>query len=174
MSNNSRPLFLSRTCSLESRRGDLECLRLRSRLRSRGLSSSCGGRALDFTGLRSLALVFLSLSGRRDAGERDLLACATPRSTLPLSLRSSPWLQLSFIASTCRRGECCVKGIAKCKVKSRLLEFSSFRTSEHHNLTAQIESRRFLKNHNAIKTRVDDFDGKSEGRYQRQEDLPSR
>jgi hypothetical protein len=33
----------------------------------------------------------------------------TPRSTLPRSLRSSPWLQLSFIA-TYWVGECCGGG----------------------------------------------------------------
>ncbi len=112
VSSNSRPLFLSRTSSLESLRGDRDCLRLRSWLRARGLSLSCCDRGLDLTGLRSLALGSLSLSGRRDAGDRDLLGRVTPRSTLPRSLRSSPWLQLSFIA-TYRAGECCVKkGIA--------------------------------------------------------------
>jgi len=108
VSSNSLPLFLSRTSSLESRKGDRESLLLRSRLRSRGLSPSCRDRGLDLVGLRSLALGSLSLSGRREAGDRDLLGRVTPRSTLPLSLRSSPWLQLSFIA-TYRAGECCVE-----------------------------------------------------------------
>jgi len=112
VSNNSRPLFLSRTSSLEPRKGDRDCLRLRSWLRSRDLSPPCCDRGLDLTGLRSLALGSLSLSRRRGAGDRDLLGRVTPRSTLPRSLRSSPWLQLSFIA-TYRAGECCVKeGIA--------------------------------------------------------------
>lgn len=93
VSSNSRPLFLSRTCSLslESRKGDL---RLRSLLRSRGLSALCS------LGLRSLALG--SLLSRGAAGDRDLLGCVTPRPTLPLSLRSSPLLQLLSFISTYR------------------------------------------------------------------------
>jgi hypothetical protein len=110
VSSSSLPLFLSRTSSLESLKGDRDCLRLRSRLRSRGLSPPCCVRGLDLIGLRSLALGSLSLSRRREAGDLDLLGRVTPRSTLPRSLRSSPWLQLSFIA-TYRAGECCVKEV---------------------------------------------------------------
>jgi len=54
----------------------------------------------DLPDVRSLPLASLSLSGRRVAGDRDRLGRVTPRSTsLPRSLRSSPWPQLSFIAT---------------------------------------------------------------------------
>lgn len=60
--------------------------------------------------LRSLVLGVLSASGRRDVGDLDLLdrLSITLRSTLPLSLRSSPGLQLSFISSAIasRAGGC--------------------------------------------------------------------
>jgi hypothetical protein len=105
-SSNSLPLFRSLTSSLESLveslLGDRDLL-LRAGLCSRGaLSLSDMGR--DLPAARSLPLASLSLSrslsGRRVVGDRDRLGRVTPRSTtLPRSLRSSPWPQLSFIAT---------------------------------------------------------------------------
>lgn len=106
VSNSSLPLLRSLTSSLESLMGDRDGRRLRSRLRSLprslGLSSWCA-MGLDWRGLRSRGLDSLSPSRRR--GDLDLVGRVTPLSTLPRSLRSSLWLQLSFI-STYRAGEC--------------------------------------------------------------------
>jgi hypothetical protein len=159
--NSSLPLFFSLTASTGSLLGDRDALLLWSWLRSRGRSWCAIG--LDLPGLWSLPLGSLSLSWRRTVGDRDLLWRVTPRSTLPLSLRSSPEIQLSFIA-TYRAGECCGERVnvgclesfseVKCgspivKVSAKLHEWP-YSPSSDTSLHEKYEDKREIVNDNAI------------------------